>query len=64
MRSCGLTEIPDKFLHTPRFLEHLDISDNKLTSVPQELEETKNLVYLNLNQNPIVKLDMSSEDYP
>ncbi|CAH2101947.1 unnamed protein product [Euphydryas editha] len=64
MRSCGLTEIPEKFLHTPKFLEHLDISDNKLTSVPQELEETKNLKYLNLNQNPIVKLDMSSEDYP
>ncbi|CAK1592914.1 unnamed protein product [Parnassius mnemosyne] len=64
MRSCQLTEIPDKFLHTPRYLERLDISDNKLTAVPQELEETKNLVYLNLNQNPIVELDMSSEDYP
>nr|XP_026483458.1 leucine-rich repeat neuronal protein 3-like [Vanessa tameamea]XP_026483459.1 leucine-rich repeat neuronal protein 3-like [Vanessa tameamea] len=64
MRSCELTEIPDKFLHTPRFLERLDISDNKLTSIPQELDETKNLKFLNLNQNPIVKLDMSSEDYP
>ncbi|CAH0713006.1 unnamed protein product, partial [Brenthis ino] len=64
MRSCKLTEIPDKFLHTLRYLERLDISDNKLISVPQELEETKNLIYLNLNQNPIVKLDMSSEKYP
>ncbi|XP_045538461.1 leucine-rich repeat neuronal protein 2-like isoform X2 [Papilio machaon] len=64
MRSCQLTEIPDKFLHTPRYLERLDISDNQLTAVPQELEETKNLLYLNLNQNPIVKLDMTSEDYP
>ncbi|KAG6443873.1 hypothetical protein O3G_MSEX003089 [Manduca sexta] len=64
MRSCQLTEIPEKFLHTPRFLERLDISDNRLTAVPQELEETKNLVYLNLNQNPIVELNMESEDYP
>lgn len=64
MRSCQLTEIPDKFLHTPRYLERLDLSDNLLTAVPQELEETKNLLYLNLNQNPIVKLDMTSEDYP
>ncbi|XP_068621969.1 leucine-rich repeat neuronal protein 3-like [Battus philenor] len=64
MRSCQLTEIPDKFLHTPRYLERLDISDNKLTAVPQELEETKNLVFLNLNQNPIVELDVTSENYP
>lgn len=64
MRSCQLTEIPDKFLHTPRYLERLDISDNQLTAVPQELEETKNLLFLNLNQNPIVELDMASEDHP
>ncbi|XP_063632622.1 leucine-rich repeat neuronal protein 3-like [Cydia splendana] len=62
LRSCQLTEIPDKFLHTPRYLEYLDLSDNKLTMVPQELEETKNLVYLNLNQNPIVELDMDKEE--
>lgn len=64
MRSCGFSDIPDKFLHTPRFLERLDISDNRLTAVPQELKETKNLVYLNLNQNPIREMDASSEDYP
>lgn len=63
MRSCQLQEIPDKLLHTPLHLERLDFSDNQLTAVPQELEETKNLLYLNLNQNPIRKLDMSSEDY-
>lgn len=63
MRSCQLSEIPDKFLHTPLYLERLDISDNQLTAVPQELEETKNLLYLNLNQNPIVKLDMDTQDY-
>lgn len=64
MRSCQLTEIPDKFLHTPRYLERLDISDNQLKAVPQELEETKNLIFLNLNQNPIVRLEADSEDYP
>lgn len=64
IRSCQLTEIPEKFLHTPIYLERLDISDNELTAVPQELDETKNLLYLNLNQNPIVELDMSSEDNP
>ncbi|XP_072948626.1 tsukushi-like [Epargyreus clarus] len=64
MRSCQLKEIPDKFLHTPRYLERLDISDNKLTIVPQELEETKNLIYLNLNQNPITELEVTSEDNP
>ncbi|XP_041971218.1 leucine-rich repeat neuronal protein 3-like [Aricia agestis] len=64
MRDCGLTEIPDKFLHTPRFLERLDLSANSLTAVPQELDETKNLLYLNLNQNPIPELDMASEDHP
>ncbi|XP_026739753.1 leucine-rich repeat and immunoglobulin-like domain-containing nogo receptor-interacting protein 3 isoform X2 [Trichoplusia ni] len=64
MRSCELTKIPEKFLHTPRYLERLDLSDNLLTAVPQEIEETKNLIYLNLNQNPIVQLEMDSEDYP
>ncbi|XP_063836619.1 leucine-rich repeat-containing G-protein coupled receptor 6-like [Ostrinia nubilalis] len=64
MRSCQLTEIPDKFLHTPRYLERLDLSDNLLKAVPQELEETKNLLYLNLNQNPIQELDMDSEEFP
>ncbi|XP_047038831.1 leucine-rich repeat neuronal protein 3-like [Helicoverpa zea] len=64
MRSCQLAEIPSKFLHTPRYLERLDISDNRLSAVPQELDEAKNLVYLNLNQNPIIELDMTSEDYP
>lgn len=64
MRSCQLTEIPDKLLHTPRFLERLDLSDNELTAVPLELEETKSLLYLNLNQNPIAELDMDSEDHP
>ncbi|KAH9630895.1 hypothetical protein HF086_014636 [Spodoptera exigua] len=64
MRSCELDEIPSKFLHTPLYLENLDLSDNKLTAVPQELEEAKNLVYLNLNQNPISQLDMNSEDNP
>ncbi|CAK1546426.1 unnamed protein product [Leptosia nina] len=64
MRSCQLPDIPDKFLHTPRYLERLDLSDNKLTSVPVELEETKNLLYLNLNQNPIIELDVNNEDRP
>ncbi|XP_049883850.1 leucine-rich repeat neuronal protein 3-like [Pectinophora gossypiella] len=64
MRSCQLPDIPEKFLHTPRYLERLDLSDNQLTAVPQELEETKNLLYLNLNQNPIRRIDASDEDYP
>ncbi|KAJ0182873.1 hypothetical protein K1T71_000849 [Dendrolimus kikuchii] len=55
LRSCQLTEIPDKMLHTPRYLERLDVSDNQLTAVPQELDESKLLRYLNLNQNPIVE---------
>ncbi|KAJ8706279.1 hypothetical protein PYW08_010905 [Mythimna loreyi] len=64
LRSCQLDEIPSKFLHTPRYLERLDISDNLLTKVPQEIEEARDLVYLNLNQNPILQLDADDEDYP
>ncbi|XP_060809017.1 leucine-rich repeat neuronal protein 3 [Amyelois transitella] len=64
MRSCNMKEIPDRLLHTPRYLERLDISDNQLTAIPQELDETKNLVYLNLNQNPIEELDVNSEEFP
>ncbi|XP_023955290.2 leucine-rich repeat neuronal protein 2-like [Bicyclus anynana] len=64
MRSCGFDDIPDKFLHTPRFLERLDISDNKLTVVPQELVEAKSLIFLNLNQNPIKEMDATSKDNP
>uniref|UniRef100_A0A2H1WHS9 SFRICE_013882 n=1 Tax=Spodoptera frugiperda TaxID=7108 RepID=A0A2H1WHS9_SPOFR len=64
MRSCELDEIPSKFLHTPRYLENLDLSDNKLTAVPQELEEAKDLVYLNINQNPIVAIDVNSDEHP
>ncbi|XP_026322617.1 leucine-rich repeat neuronal protein 1-like [Hyposmocoma kahamanoa] len=64
MRSCEIKDIPDKMLHTPRYLERLDLSDNLLTTVPQELQETKNLLFLNLNQNPIKELDVTSEDNP
>ncbi|CAH0404488.1 unnamed protein product [Chilo suppressalis] len=64
LRSCQLTEVPEKFLHTFRNLERLDLSDNLLAGVPEELEESKNLLYLNLNQNPIRELDVNSEEYP
>ncbi|XP_053621887.1 leucine-rich repeat neuronal protein 3-like [Plodia interpunctella] len=64
MRSCNMDDIPDRLLHTPQYLEQLDISNNQLKAVPQELGETKNLVYLNLNQNPIEELDYNSHEFP
>lgn len=64
MRGCKLKEIPPKFLHTPGYLEYLDFSNNQLSIVPQEIEEAKNLMYLNLNQNPIMRLEQDSVDFP
>ncbi|GBP48290.1 TLR4 interactor with leucine rich repeats [Eumeta japonica] len=64
LRDCELSEIPSMFLHSPRYLEYLDISSNRLSAVPLELEEATNLVYLNINNNTIVKLEADSEDNP
>lgn len=64
MRGCQLKSIPDKFLHTPQYLERLDISSNQLETIPQELSEAKSLLYLNISNNTIVKIENNSLYYP
>ncbi|XP_046384077.1 leucine-rich repeat neuronal protein 3-like [Ischnura elegans] len=45
--------LPDGFLHTPRFLEILDISHNNLREVPATVADARELKTLILDGNPI-----------
>lgn len=63
LKGCGLKEIPKNFLHTPKFLEVLDLSDNSLEVVPDALAETTNLKHLSLNNNLIRFIAHNSGDY-
>lgn len=43
-------------LHTPRFLETLNLSKNKFTQIPQGLSEVHALKRLDLSYNPIASV--------
>ncbi|CAH0404486.1 unnamed protein product [Chilo suppressalis] len=63
LRSCQLTKIPRYFLGHFVNLERLDLSDNHLTRIPEDLNKVENLLYLNLNQNPIRELNIDTVVY-
>ncbi|KAJ3652392.1 hypothetical protein Zmor_018361 [Zophobas morio] len=52
----GLSSLPDAFLHTPRYLEKLDLSGNQFHRIPETLGDSHNLSDLYFNNNPIVNL--------
>ncbi|XP_052748967.1 leucine-rich repeat neuronal protein 2-like isoform X2 [Galleria mellonella] len=56
LSGCELESIPDGLLRRQRYLERLDLSSNKFTTVPTVLSETVNLLYLNLDGNLISSL--------
>ena len=55
-----LETIPEGLLHSLRSLQVLILNGNQLTTVPVELQRAPNLAFLNLNDNPIKKLDSTS----
>ncbi|KAF7286630.1 hypothetical protein GWI33_004663 [Rhynchophorus ferrugineus] len=55
----GYTEIntlPDQLLHTPRYIEILDLSGNPLTAIPSTLGETHNLTTLYINDTGFMNM--------
>ncbi|XP_063923630.1 leucine-rich repeat neuronal protein 1-like [Zophobas morio] len=52
----GLSSLPDAFLHTPRYLEKLDLSGNQFNRIPKTLGDSHSLSVLYFNNNPIVSL--------
>jgi len=55
-----LKELPEYFLHTPKYLHTLNLTGNLMTRVPAALEHSQNLEVLYLSENPIIVLDRSS----
>lgn len=63
LNNCQLKDLPQYFLHSPRFLEWLDISSNLFKSVPEPLEEAQSLKYLDISKNPIKYIEVNSTTY-
>ncbi|RZC39590.1 leucine-rich repeat neuronal protein 1, partial [Asbolus verrucosus] len=51
-----LANLPDYFLHTPKYLNLLDLSGNAFEEIPKTLANSHNLTTLYMNNNPIVNL--------
>ncbi|XP_046662575.1 leucine-rich repeat neuronal protein 1-like isoform X2 [Homalodisca vitripennis] len=56
LSSTSLKEFPPHLLHTPRFLEVLNLSSNLFTSPPESLEDSHFLKQLHIDENPIVNI--------
>ncbi|XP_071441637.1 leucine-rich repeat neuronal protein 3-like [Hetaerina americana] len=53
LADTNIHTLPNTFLHTPRFLEYLDLSDNHMDTVPKTVGDAKQLKTLILDGNPI-----------
>ncbi|XP_050440621.1 leucine-rich repeat neuronal protein 2-like [Adelges cooleyi] len=53
LTDTSLENLPEHFLHTPRYLESLNLSKNMFNHVPRELAEAHMLRRLDLSYNPI-----------
>jgi Leucine-rich repeat (LRR) protein len=60
LRHTRLSSISDGMLHDLIHLVALDLSDNKFTEVPGELQYAHNLTVLDLDGNKFEKLDKNS----
>jgi len=56
LTSTSLRTFPEHLLHTPRFLEVLNLSSNLFATVPQALEDSHTLKKLYLDENPITEI--------
>ncbi|XP_077289860.1 uncharacterized protein LOC143913753 [Arctopsyche grandis] len=63
LSDCQLKSLPEYFLHTPRYLEWLDLSSNQLQNVPEPLGDAQSLNYLNISNNPIKYIEHNSTVY-
>ncbi|CAH0392554.1 unnamed protein product [Bemisia tabaci] len=53
LSNTGISEIPERMLHTPRNLSTINLSRNNFTSVPEGLGDSHALKHLILDSNPI-----------
>lgn len=56
MSYTQLKELPQYFLHTPKYLKIFDISGNLFEEVPQPLSEAHSLEELYMDNNPILNI--------
>ncbi len=56
LSQTSLKTLPENFLHTPKYLEVLNLANNSLTEPPKELENSHQLRWLSLNENPIKQI--------
>lgn len=56
IRACRLQEFPDFLIETIPHLEHLSLSVNHLSSLPDNISELKSLKHLNLSNNNFAQL--------
>ena len=54
-----LKELPEYFLHTPRYLHTLNLTGNLMTRVPAALQHSHHLEVLHFSENPVTVLDQS-----
>ncbi|XP_018320781.1 leucine-rich repeat neuronal protein 3-like [Agrilus planipennis] len=54
MKNTQLSQLPEHFLHTPKYLKILDISGNSFQEIPETLVEAKSLSSLDISNNPFV----------
>ena len=61
LAEANLETLPEGFLHALKgSLKVLILSGNQFTTIPAELHRATTLQYLNLNNNPIARLDSES----
>lgn len=61
-----IQKVPEKYLEhlLNQEISHLTLSSNQLTELPTIFYQLKKLEYLSINQNPIQKIEASSETWP
>lgn len=56
MSYTQIKQLPENFLHTPKYLTVLDLSGNNFNYIPVELADSHDLQVFYFNNNPIENL--------
>lgn len=52
-----LKTLPEHIFHAPRMLEHLKLTGNLMTKIPDAISYAINLDFLSFDENPVPILD-------